>query len=1079
MGFKTGPYDLLIVIDATASMGEFLRSLNNSIQDIIRISATTASFDRIGVLAYRDYCDSKLTEWSGWHSRDDKSEITQAQLLTFANSIRPIGGGDWPEAARTGLALAYQMMRPEAQTIMLLYADAPPHSETNAGNWKSEQDALLKPNSYGGNGQFFADWVSAATTLKHGDKRAQIFSIIEPGLYQTSMSMFTYLSVRTGGICIGFQRKPNPTTISKVTVGLLMAWMGADKEGAKLDTAEIASHIHYVDVSGVEQVASEKDKDGGKYLVSCPGEKAPLKANLARSPLSLNTLAQIVPRREASSENFAKRYKDDPEYKIIVVEQLTAIIESDVSAIALNPVFGTLWRTVCNDRLNPARDTLITRFGSQVDKIQDAEKKERMKSWLEESYDWAGEILGMIKAVPEESRYPCVFLDPTVRFSAAGDDDENGNNSMEFTRDELLEIGRSCDYRILRRLGRILTRLTYVNSKDDLPAHIKDVPEDQVPRIPMALAKSEHDRKFWKVLLHAVLPGTMLAARPAALLAALSVRMGIKPLEEVAYTELFAWRNNWNTLDIPETWNTSCLSLLLEADKKHQKSVADSKVAKGQAVLKPEDRRLFETLVSYKMLEMNMDTTLEAMVGWTPSKSKVPLGPVVVCRKCHFPRSVTIMGEKGVCGMCAVPCTCETKESHEEMVRHGVCKSDDGATMGTWVECAMTSCRAQYVVYHVDKLRVRAKCHYCRQKMAISNIDPGYERLTTAPCVTCTQCSNNIIYPSAYRPVDFNSSTYKCPACTSNSISTITTIETTPRSLAAENTTAFLLRNDDATISAPFTNRSLFHTISSIPTPDTRTTTFPAKIEILPPSPLTLTIRGKPLHNTPALLTALNNWISNRRVQSGTCSLCFSNFPKRNLVLACGGRKGCRQPICTDCAKGWYGLNAPGKIINVAALACPFCRRQPTSRFHGLPEGVRFLSGLQDAVDEKGSWVYAWCEGCESAKRFVERVCARGVPELEGYWRCEGCLVEAEERRAAGWKKKPALVIKKCPACGVPSQKAYGCDHVECICGKHWCYGCAKVWADEAGEIYDHMSKEHHTWRMVGDWEDDEESDWE
>lgn len=40
------------------------------------------------------------------------------------------------------------------------------------------------------------------------------------------------------------------------------------------------------------------------------------------------------------------------------VDPLAKIIDEDVSAISLSPVFGILWRTVCNDRTNeaPRRD---------------------------------------------------------------------------------------------------------------------------------------------------------------------------------------------------------------------------------------------------------------------------------------------------------------------------------------------------------------------------------------------------------------------------------------------------------------------------------------------------------------------------------------------------------------------------------------------------------------------------------------------------------------------------------------------------------------------------------------------------
>ncbi len=58
-------YDLLILTDATASMGHYLRSLNESLPEIIQISSLTGCFSRIGVLAYRDYIQGDLTEWSG------------------------------------------------------------------------------------------------------------------------------------------------------------------------------------------------------------------------------------------------------------------------------------------------------------------------------------------------------------------------------------------------------------------------------------------------------------------------------------------------------------------------------------------------------------------------------------------------------------------------------------------------------------------------------------------------------------------------------------------------------------------------------------------------------------------------------------------------------------------------------------------------------------------------------------------------------------------------------------------------------------------------------------------------------
>jgi hypothetical protein len=200
-------YDLLILTDATASMDAYLRSLNQSLPEIIRISALTGCFSRIGILAYRDYCGGKLTDWSGWYSKDSDSgnvknpsgqlspargqHISRSALLEFAKRLRPEFGGDWPEAVKTGLAHAYEVMRADAKTIMLLYADAPPHTPATGGNNRlREQRALKEKEEYGGYGHLFIDWISAARALRAGEKRAQVFSIIQTHLADT-IALFT------------------------------------------------------------------------------------------------------------------------------------------------------------------------------------------------------------------------------------------------------------------------------------------------------------------------------------------------------------------------------------------------------------------------------------------------------------------------------------------------------------------------------------------------------------------------------------------------------------------------------------------------------------------------------------------------------------------------------------------------------------------------------------------------------------------------------------------------------------------------------------------------------------------------
>jgi hypothetical protein len=135
-------------------MRSYLESLQTSLPKIISISQLTDCFSRIGLLAYRDYTEDHrekdgLLEWSGWFNQANSAEgITSNQLMLHARQLEPIGGGDFPEATKTGLAKAYQLMRANATTIILLYTDAPPHiavdgnGKDRGSNQKKELDNL-------------------------------------------------------------------------------------------------------------------------------------------------------------------------------------------------------------------------------------------------------------------------------------------------------------------------------------------------------------------------------------------------------------------------------------------------------------------------------------------------------------------------------------------------------------------------------------------------------------------------------------------------------------------------------------------------------------------------------------------------------------------------------------------------------------------------------------------------------------------------------------------------------------------------------------------------------------------------
>ena len=263
-------YDLLILVDATYSMSSYLESLRITLPQVISISTLTDCFSQLGLLAYKDYCDKDLLTWSGWLT--SSTSDPKVDLLNSARELEPTGGGDGPEATKTGLARAYELMRKEATTIVLLYTDAPPHTMANGSltdSWSNlgpKRKALSEKDSYGGFGPKFVDWVSAAKTLRHGEKRAKVFSIFEKNMDFAYAGFYNYLSTITGGAFFSLS-DPRPAAISEVTVEVLLAWMGAEKAGVDVSVEFPAFLTRYVNIENIKKLKDENDTGATPFFL--------------------------------------------------------------------------------------------------------------------------------------------------------------------------------------------------------------------------------------------------------------------------------------------------------------------------------------------------------------------------------------------------------------------------------------------------------------------------------------------------------------------------------------------------------------------------------------------------------------------------------------------------------------------------------------------------------------------------------------------------------------------------------------------------------------------------------------------
>ncbi len=119
--------DILLVVDATGSMGDEIRYLQTEFYDVIRRiqQGKRSLLIRTGAIFYRDEGDEYVTRTQGF--RQDPGET-----MDFIAGQHAHGGGDYPEAVDLALqeALAQDWSEDAFARIIFLVLDAPPHNKT-------------------------------------------------------------------------------------------------------------------------------------------------------------------------------------------------------------------------------------------------------------------------------------------------------------------------------------------------------------------------------------------------------------------------------------------------------------------------------------------------------------------------------------------------------------------------------------------------------------------------------------------------------------------------------------------------------------------------------------------------------------------------------------------------------------------------------------------------------------------------------------------------------------------------------------------------------------------------------------
>ncbi|KAF5568480.1 dihydroxyacid dehydratase [Fusarium phyllophilum] len=387
-------HDLMIVFDAVTGGTFGLAALKQAIPDIINFVALAGCFERIGVLAYRNYAYTaeKVVEWSGWCNPSyDLSSPSTDDILKFVKDLEMPDDSEYKLdcASKTAFAKVYQEIRSNG-TIIFLYNHAPPLLEDMRGPRYYLEQMLLA--EYGETGPLFGNWMKGVNALAGlaSDKKAVVLSFSFGYADRTSdWSPYLYLSFMTEG---EFYLTAY-SDISRLTICLLLTWMQADGNinipHSSRTTYKKAPLLLDRGLEANMEMFCGQDNGNLEFLSIHTAPR-----NCLRVPYGgVNNNNQQL--SKFTSRNLARNYINCSEYsKNVIAKHIDRIIRTNVSVITIHPLFVQLWAAVCLDQTgNDIKRTFLERFKAHIDQISDPGDKRQAQTWLEKSYTFFHTII--------------------------------------------------------------------------------------------------------------------------------------------------------------------------------------------------------------------------------------------------------------------------------------------------------------------------------------------------------------------------------------------------------------------------------------------------------------------------------------------------------------------------------------------------------------------------------------------------------------------------------------------------------------------------------------------------------------
>jgi hypothetical protein len=132
------PVDVVFVLDVTESMQPYIDAVKQNIINFANDLAANNRDYRLGLVTFEDYVVSSVPDCNCEYRNQLTSNVNQ--FIGWVGSLHAGGGGDIPEDQLDALDYASKLpFRPQAQGIVIIVTDAPPHHDGD-GSENTEHD---------------------------------------------------------------------------------------------------------------------------------------------------------------------------------------------------------------------------------------------------------------------------------------------------------------------------------------------------------------------------------------------------------------------------------------------------------------------------------------------------------------------------------------------------------------------------------------------------------------------------------------------------------------------------------------------------------------------------------------------------------------------------------------------------------------------------------------------------------------------------------------------------------------------------------------------------------------------------